>query len=327
MSIGLASATLVSQASTALWLSVLRSATEMAFAQMARVIAARAGLGRTALSPPAPTTATITASARMANATAVRVLQGRTVVSAPAHQDATAMECARTTPACVVTGGPALTALCRHVRLSALAMATATTALASASPVSPAFTVLCPLAPQLARATASAHPRGRPWRVCVTRALKVTIVLRSLARTTAVVVVSASMVCVHVTMAGVVRIAPAAALGWGSGAQEMASASTGRALATPGGVAMAVIYAPACMTVRSTVSVIMERAFAKRDTVVATAHFRRSPNLVSVPFTACVAACSSAPRSMRRREPDLRTNATRSAHRSAFPSAWQVRCQ
>jgi len=325
-SIGLASATLVSRASTALWLSVLRSAMEMASAPTARVIAVKAGLARTAPSPPAPTTATTTASARMANATVVRVLQARTVVSAPVHQGATVMEFAQTTLACAVTGGPASTVLCRRVLLSARVTATATMGLASASPVSLAFTVLCQLAPPPAPATASVPLRGRPWRACVMRDLKVMIVLRSRARTIAVVMVSASMACVHAKMAGVVRIAPAAVLGWDSGAQEMASVLTGRALATLAGAAMAAIYVPAFMTARSTVSVITERAFAKRDTVAATAHFRRSPNLASVPFTACAAACSSAPRSMRRRAPALRTNATRSAHRSAFPSASQVRC-
>lgn len=152
------------------------------------------------------------------------------------------------------------------------------------------------------------------------------IALRSLAPTTAVDTASASMACALARMDGVELTAPVAALVTDNAAAEMASALRVNATATLDGLAMLAIFAPVCMIAPNTDIATTVPASAKRDTVAATALCLLSPSLANVPSTACVAACSSAPRYMRLRVLAHRMSAIPSVLRSAFLNAWLERC-
>jgi len=155
---------------------------------------------------------------------------------------------------------------------------------------------------------------------------RVTIALRRPAPTTAPDMENVSAAFALARMVGVVLTVLVVAPEMANVAVAMASAWRASATAIQDGPAMLATSALACMTARNMDTATMAHAFAKKDIEAVTAHSRLSPSLASVPFTACVAACSSAQKCTKPRELDRRTNATRSARRSACPSVWLERC-
>jgi len=125
---------------------------------------------------------------------------------------------------------------------------------------------------------------------------------------------------------GVALTAIPAALEMASAAAVTESAWRVTATATRAGLAMAAIFVLVCMIALNTDTATMAPACAKRDTVVGIALCLLSPNRASAQFTASVAACNSAPRSMRLKELVLLMSAIPSAHRSVFLNASLERC-
>jgi len=150
-------------------------------------------------------------------------------------------------------------------------MGTATTGLASASQASPASTAHYPRAPPPARATASVHQTVPPWPVSVMTDSRDTIALRSRAPTTAAGTENALTASAPATMAGAARTAQAAAQAWARSALATANVWMARARAIPGGQGTAVTYGRACTIAPNMATAQTELAFARRDTVVATA--------------------------------------------------------
>jgi len=136
----------------------------------------------------------------------------------------------------------------------------------------------------------------------------------------------ASMVFARVLMDGEVPIAAIVALEMANAAVETESVLRETATAIPVGLAMAAIFALASMIALNMGTATTEPACAKRAIVDEIVPCHLSHNHASVLFTACVAACNSAPRFMRPKALDRPMNATPSAHRNAFLNVLLVRC-
>jgi len=149
---------------------------------------------------------------------------------------------------------------------------------------------------------------------------------RSRAPMLALETASVSMVFAHARTGGEALTALDAAPGTDNVAVVTESAWRASAIATLAGLVMLVISERACMIARNTDTATTVLAFARRATVVVTARCHRNPNHANVPFTAFVAACSSAPRSTKHKALVHPMSATPPALRSASPSASPERC-